>query len=304
MVILTPDTNEILKTGINKILVPVDYSECSFLACKYAVRLASYTNASIQLLHTFYSPAFDLVELTTKYEREKLKKEIFESEQEIEQKRLEEFEKNLNAALIKNGYRDVPIHSEIVPGIPLDEILAYSKKMQPDLIIMGTKGRNKETAIMGSVTAKVISRETTPVLAIPEDYIFVGRDQIREIIYVTEFDESDFLTIKVLNDLAWPTGFKLHFVHACKSPGSTSEQKKLDSFKNYFTTHYPDINFSVYSFENKDLLTQIDELILQNKIKLIAVKNFRKSLIKRLFQGNITKRLFYHTTVPLLVFHG
>ena len=44
---------------------------------------------------------------------------------------------------------------------------------------MGTKGRNKQTAIMGSVTEKIILRESCPVLAIPEDYVFVGKQNLK-----------------------------------------------------------------------------------------------------------------------------
>ena len=48
---------------IRKILVPVDYSECSTFACRYAIKIACKVGAEIKFFHTYYSPAFDLIEL-------------------------------------------------------------------------------------------------------------------------------------------------------------------------------------------------------------------------------------------------
>ncbi|MFW6224275.1 MAG: putative signal transducing protein, partial [Bacteroidota bacterium] len=46
---------------IRRILIPVDFSEFSKTACKYAIKLAEKYNADIKILHVFYAPIVDLV---------------------------------------------------------------------------------------------------------------------------------------------------------------------------------------------------------------------------------------------------
>jgi nucleotide-binding universal stress UspA family protein len=60
------DSNSVSPTvqqKIKRILVPVDYSECSRFACRYAIKIACKLGVEIRLFHTYYSPAFDLIEL-------------------------------------------------------------------------------------------------------------------------------------------------------------------------------------------------------------------------------------------------
>ena len=62
--VVDDNTSQISPEKPKKILVPVDYSECSVLACRYAVQIACILGAEIKLVHTYYSPAFDLIELS------------------------------------------------------------------------------------------------------------------------------------------------------------------------------------------------------------------------------------------------
>jgi hypothetical protein len=168
---------------------------------------------------------------------------------------------------------------------------------------MGTKGKNKETAILGSVTEKIIHKSEYPVLAIPEDYIFVGAEKINSILFVTSTDESDFASVKSLMALTGPYELKIHYLHLSKDPNSLKEQRKLEGIKNYFDSVYDEVNMEFHSTHNKEVLLHIDGLLLQKQIKIIALSRKKRGLIAKLFRSSLTKRLFYHTTVPLLVFH-
>lgn len=62
---------------------------------------------------------------------------------------------------------------EIREGLPEEEMHAYAKKMQPLVIIMGTRGKSKkEHDLTGSVSAEVIENSKYPVLTIPEKIDF------------------------------------------------------------------------------------------------------------------------------------
>jgi len=68
------------------------------------------------------------------------------------------------AMLQKEGINAKPI---IVQGYPAEEILNYAKNNNIDLIIMSTHGRSGiKRWVMGSVTNRVLSHSTVPVLTI------------------------------------------------------------------------------------------------------------------------------------------
>lgn len=51
-------------------------------------------------------------------------------------------------------------------GNPVDEILQVIKKENPDLVVMGTRGRSKlQTSIMGTVAEKVFKKSPVTVLS-------------------------------------------------------------------------------------------------------------------------------------------
>ncbi|MDX9696647.1 MAG: DUF2007 domain-containing protein, partial [Bacteroidales bacterium] len=42
--------------GVQRILVPIDFSDYSVNACRYAIGLAEKLNAEIKLMHVYYNP--------------------------------------------------------------------------------------------------------------------------------------------------------------------------------------------------------------------------------------------------------
>ncbi|MCA9636938.1 MAG: universal stress protein, partial [Myxococcales bacterium] len=54
-------------------------------------------------------------------------------------------------------------------GDPHEEIVAYAKRHNIGMIVMGTHGRRKITQIlMGSVAERVVRKAPCPVLTVPE----------------------------------------------------------------------------------------------------------------------------------------
>lgn len=288
-----------------KILVPVDYSECSRFACRYAIKIACKTGASVKLIHTYYSPAFDLIELAGAVQTQAhLKEEVMVDLENSEKSAIESFIKELLVYAAECEANKIDISYEIMPGVPEDEIIRSSETYEPDLVVMGTHGKGTGVAsIMGSVTAAVIGRIRFPVMAIPEKYTFVGEKNIKSVMYVTEFDESDFVSLKKLLSFAEPLGLNIHCVHLGDDPGAW-DKVKMEGLMEYFRKSYgrTDVTYSFIS--QKNMLEELDNLIQEMNINILSVTSRRQSLFEQLFRTSITKKLFYHTSIPLLVFHG
>jgi nucleotide-binding universal stress UspA family protein len=286
---------------IQRLLVPVDYSECSRFACRFAIKIACKLGAEIKLFHTYYSPAFDLIELAGAVQTQsQLREEVTINLEESEKETMESFLKGLRDYVIECGIQAVRLSYEISPGVPEDEILRFSESYLPDLVIMGTRGKGTGVgSIMGSVTASVINRIAFPILAIPEKYTFVGEKNVKNLLYVTDFDESDFVTLKSLMNLT-DRLTEIHCVHIGNDPKSDKVDGRADGI---FQKSYGKTQVTYYFISQKNLLNDLDQLIREKSINILSLTAHRQSIVDKLFKPNITKKLFYHTSIPLLVFH-
>lgn len=138
---------------LERILVPVDFSDCSLDALKYAVVVAQQAKASVMLLHVLepvsYGLDFDLGQFRGR-----------EDVRESWTKRLE----NLAAT---HQHPHMPIEYRLLGGFPSDSILDAAKTLPYDLIVMGTHGRRGIShTISGSVAEAVLRKAHCPVIAV------------------------------------------------------------------------------------------------------------------------------------------
>ena len=139
---------------LKKILCPVDHSECSYLALKYAISLALKDEAKLYLMHVIDSRLYDSE--MYKFSPYKLN-EIDESK--------------IRADLMKSlpeGTMDVlEVETMVVKGVPFNEIINAATEINVDLIVIGTHGRTGLSHVMlGSVAEKVVRKATCPVLTV------------------------------------------------------------------------------------------------------------------------------------------
>ncbi|HJZ38958.1 MAG TPA: universal stress protein [Bacteroidales bacterium] len=289
---------------IKRILVPVDYSECSTFACQYAIKIACKVGAEIRFFHTYYSPAFDLIELAGAAQTQsQLREEVTSNLEETEKETILSFIKSMKNYITDNSMPQVNFGYDIAPGVPEDEIIRFSETYDPHLVIMGTRGKGTGMgSIIGSVTAAVINRIRFPTLAIPEKYTFVGEKNVKNLLYVTDFDESDFQTLKILINLTEQLDLSIHCVHIGEDPKSW-DRVKMEGLMEYFKKAYGKSQVTYSFVSEKNLLEDLDNLVRTKNINIVSLTSHRQNVFEKLFRPNITKKLFYHTSVPLLVFH-
>ncbi|NTU97491.1 MAG: universal stress protein [Chlorobiaceae bacterium] len=139
---------------ITTILCPVDFSDASLMAIKYAREFAAATGASIFLLHIVEPVPMPPVDTSLNYV-------------EIEEVLEKAAEKDLNAlknSLLSEG---VKVDGTMETGKAADIILEKASKLNANFIIMGSHGRKGlNRLIMGSVADAVIRRSDCPVLIV------------------------------------------------------------------------------------------------------------------------------------------
>jgi nucleotide-binding universal stress UspA family protein len=197
------------------------------------------------------------------------------------------------------------ISSELSPGLAKEEIQKICSEYKPDLVIMGTKGRNiHENAIIGSLTEFAINKLRYPVLAIPEHYSFIGEKNLKRIAYLTDFDETDFGSIKKLMSFTSLLGLTI----CCAHIGGKSDnwdRLKMDGLRNYFKNVYKETQVECEILKpGENILHSIDDYIKRNSINILSLTSRRRNIIEKLTKPSFTRKLFYHTNIPLLVFHS
>jgi nucleotide-binding universal stress UspA family protein len=138
---------------LERILVPVDFSDCSLDALEYAVVVAQQAKASLMLLHVLEPVSYGL-DFTLSHIRTR------EQVRESWTKRLEEL-------AFSHQHSNVPVESRLRGGLPADSILDSAQTLPCDLIVMGTHGRRGIShTISGSVAEAVLRKALCPVLTV------------------------------------------------------------------------------------------------------------------------------------------
>lgn len=147
---------------MNKIVVPVDFSEPSIAAVRYASALAKHFKSEIHLVHVIqhtlpWNPAVNASMwaatpegFTVEWEQtlDAREKEALQKLKEFDQADLE----------------GLQVKSHVMKGDPADKIVALQKEIGADLILMATHGYGAfRQLLLGSVTAKVLHDAECPV---------------------------------------------------------------------------------------------------------------------------------------------
>jgi len=151
---------------LKKLLVPIDFSEPSLKALKYAVAFAGRFDASICLVYVV-EPASFLNDVRNV--------PLAVSDREVANK--------LHHKLVMLARKEIgpltPVHPLVCIGKPFDEIVRTAKTFKADLIIIATHGRTGlKRAVLGSTAERVVQHAPCPVLVVRQkENDFVQHDQ-------------------------------------------------------------------------------------------------------------------------------
>jgi nucleotide-binding universal stress UspA family protein len=147
-----------MNLSIKKVLVPIDFSDYSKSALKYAINFAKQFNAEIILIYVvepiIYPPDFSMGQIA-----------IPSVNTEWDDRAKEELNK-----LAKNEIpSDLKSKTIIKTGKPFVEIIETASEEDVDVIIIATHGRSGvEHILFGSTAEKVVRKAPCPVLTLRE----------------------------------------------------------------------------------------------------------------------------------------
>jgi nucleotide-binding universal stress UspA family protein len=140
------------------ILVPVDFSNASEAALRYALTVAMRDHDKVIVLHAIEVPVYPFAGMWVP-EPSQLSDLLARTRQE------------LDALCARNRSAGVILESAVVTKSPTDEaILGYAQEHGCDLIVMSTHGRTGfRHLVLGSVAERVIRAAKIPVLTLRDE---------------------------------------------------------------------------------------------------------------------------------------
>ncbi len=197
---------------MKKFLLPVDYSEGSIVNCKLAFHLAGTEKTELYLFHIYP----DQLMVPDSSFPSGIDSDTFLSAEFINEMR-EQAEKNMlqlvtnvKDLLEKEKITNIQVKHMVTGGDPEWEIKDICDRINPNLIIMGTRGEGKKGFMEGSMAGKIMSKAPVPVIAVPES---IKEVKLKNIMYSTNFSKSDYQQINYLVKLLKPLKNEFFIVH-------------------------------------------------------------------------------------------
>ncbi len=267
-----------------RILVPIDFSNCSINALRYAVNMAKKMKAELLIMNAFY------VSMThAEVDGGGIVSGLASDADNDIQENFKTLE-NLVPELSEVDYETIVKHAFVA-----DAVTSLCLTSNIDLIIMGTKGATGlDEVIMGTNTYRIIKDVNIPVLAVPEHSKF---SNVKNLGLACDYKFMNEATLDSLTLIARLFGSEVHIFHVSPEPNISSEEaEQAKKFERYFKNIRHKYNLVV----NEDVEKGVEEYINENNIDLLALVPRKHNLFDRIFGGGESKSIIFHAQIPNL----
>ncbi len=274
---------------MKKILVPVDFSECSEYALRVASDLARNYNAEIIALHMMGMNDNVLTNSQTK--------EMLEGIYYIKlaKKRFEEF-------LDKDFLKGITVTDSVYNYTEFNELNQVAKEKNADLIVMGSHGSSGLTEVfVGSNTEKVVRYSEVPVLVIKNKH---DSFKIKNAVFACDFSLENVDVFNKAMKFYEILNSKVTLLYINVPGQNYRNTKEMESLVKEFlqkanATHF----FNDVAYYNDYTVEDgIFNFSLNNEIDTIALPTHGRRGLAHFFSGSISEDLVNHSDIPVITF--
>ncbi|MFD2550588.1 universal stress protein [Bizionia sediminis] len=275
---------------MNKIIVPVDFSEYSEYALETAAILAKKNNSEILALHMLEMSDAVLSRSDSNAQLEA----VFLLE--LAKKKFSEF-------LDKPYLEGVHITPLVKQYKVFSEVNDVAKEYDVDLIIMGSQGTSGiKEYFVGSNTEKVVRYSDIPVLVIKHNPILTEFDTV---VFASDFSEDAIEAYKKAKKMCTFLKSDMHLIYV-NLPGenfrSTPEMEgKVVKF----------LNAADGNLDYMSRVTYVNDYTVEQGISnfanvlgadMVAIATRGKKGLAHFFEGSISEDVANHSTLPVMTF--
>ncbi len=270
---------------VNKIVIPIDFSETSRVALSHAANLSEKFNSKMFLMHAVTTSNFEVFpNLNMKSKYDEIRAVAIEELNNIG----EEFRSRFN----------VEVDVIIKDGRPSNAIVNTAKEVEADMIVMGTHGVSGfEEFFMGSNAYRVVTASSIPTLTIQQtakktayEHIFLPLDHsvhsIGKIAHAAYFAEA--------------FGATIHLTALVSDEGKDYTPQiniKLKQAEEYFKNR--GIKFITEIIAGDDVASMTIKQSQKINADLIFIMSGQQ-VSTGLFMGPYAQRLVNHSKIPIV----
>ena len=282
---------------VTKILVPIDYSNFSENAFRYALLLADrLEEARIVVLHVVYPDVqpLDFPTIVTAVNNQRLTDV---------QPRLKNFVDKGIAQVLEQVKKPPMVQFDIELGTPATTIAETVVRDDIDLVVMGTRGhkRSGTQKILGSVTTAVLEKVGCAVMVIPEEVTY---QPIKKIAYATDVNEADpFELWKSMDLLESPQiNASYHIVHVnLKKEGDIEAGEKMRKMLRFYEKQVKDMEIKLHHLPGQSVENRLNKFIEDENMDMLIMYKPEIGWWNKLFHKSVTKKMALSTTIPTLI---
>jgi len=295
----------------SRILLPTDFSYCSFYAMKYAVVIARRYNAALHLVHVvdtapllpWASPSYWM------WSDCLCDREACLCERALARLR------HLVHLLRREG---IEADCRVLRGHPAAEIAQVARDMACELVVVGTHGRTgMEHALLGSVSEEVARLSPAPVLTIkhPErEFVEFHEEQlrVRRVMFPTDFSPLSRTALPYAASLCQELGKTLVLFHAIELPvyggelmadavAPATEDSERDSRERLaeIAAEYPGLDIELrqdFGTASHEIVRAVESL----DIDLVVIPTHGRTGVARLLFGGVAQKVLRFAPCPVL----
>lgn len=192
--------------ALERILVPLDFSDPSAAALRRALDLVERTGAELHVLHCAPGPEADF---DVSFD------DLPEPDRAFYREVWRRAERDLDAFLQRVPTGGIALKRVLTAGLASRAILDYATHEGMDLVVMGTHGRRGfKRFMLGSVTEEVLQQGDLPVLVVPPG---TGEDTVTHVLAPTDFSVAAEMALPVAVGMAELYGARLDLLHVLEA---------------------------------------------------------------------------------------
>lgn len=276
---------------MNKLLIPIDFSQYSENAIRYACSISAQNGQSIDLVHVFSSHSNSYLNTT--------------EEGQLNDPRVPEAKEKMKevVAWATQEFPEINIQSIFLYGNLYDEIKALTNATEYDAVVMGTEGASGlEAVFIGSNTYDTILNTKTPVLAVP---LVADNFKKRHVGLLCNFKEAELSALKQSIPLL-DNDYRLILIHVNADDRAIPE---IDAdFKVWIDriekeTGLSDISYVIkpqklFMHQKESLAEAITSSLIDQQVDFLIITKSRKNVFRQLIQANVVKKLAFTIKIP------
>jgi len=273
---------------MTKFIVPIDFSETSKNAARYAAHLSTLVPDTHLILYNVFDTleyGSDSSPLGTDAEEDAGRHTIMELALESVRTELSAITGAKISCIAEEGNRFLDTFEKYVAG------------NQVQLIVMGITGSTRLGQIfMGSNTLNIVKRGIAPVIIVPPD---AHSRSAKNVMLLTDFqDIENTIPLELVQSILNLFRPKLHIVNVDSDHyvELTDEYKKERAKLEKMLSEY---NPEFYFIRMFDFMDAINQFVEDRQIDLILTFPRNNSFLKNLFKTTSTSKLAYHSHVPI-----